>query len=201
MNLPRHGTGFVDYRGKQTVVPAYKLNEITLAGVKLKTHSWVINRSDFITGIGEEGFDGILGARVFEGYWCELSFSKSKIILRKEKPNHFTHFSPVKILNKYNADFFIPVVIDGNIFYFDIDTGQPSGILAPKGLIKEKNPGQYRQVLSVKDGSGPTEYNIVETGSIKILKHIRIVLYWPTRFMEPERMKRCTILVFWALIS
>jgi hypothetical protein len=57
----------------------------------------MINRSDIITKTKKEGYDGILGTRIFEGYWCELSFSKKKIILQKEKPNYYINYMPVKI--------------------------------------------------------------------------------------------------------
>jgi hypothetical protein len=99
-NLSQYGHTITPYKGQQVSVPVYNLRKITFGNTELKTRSWVINQSDLITGKRNDGFDGILGSGIFEGYWCELSFSKRKIILHKEKPDYFSNFSPVKILNK-----------------------------------------------------------------------------------------------------
>ncbi|MDR0760718.1 MAG: hypothetical protein LBF74_11530, partial [Treponema sp.] len=139
MNLVTERYTIIPYKGEQVKTRIYNLNEITFGDIKLRTKSWVIKHSDLLLKVQRDGFDGLLGALTFEGYWCELSFSKSKIILHKEKPGYFTHFSPVMILNYFNADFFIPVIIDGETFYFDIDTGSPYGIYFPGGLVKAKD--------------------------------------------------------------
>jgi hypothetical protein len=169
-NLSRYGYTSTPYMGQQISVPIYNLKKIIFSDIELRTNSWVINRSDLLRKSQDDGFDGILGAGAFEGYWCELSFSKSKITLYKEKPDCYKKFSPVKILSKYNADFFIPSIIDGELFYFDIDTGAPSGIYFPGGLIKAKNNDQYWEVIST---SKELElYHLVKTNSIHILDEI-----------------------------
>jgi hypothetical protein len=167
MNLSRYGHTITLYKGKNTTVEIYNLPKIVFNNVELRTRSWIINRSDFIAKSQNDGFDGILGAGVFEGYWCELSFSKSKIILYKEKPDYYTNFSPVKILDKYNADFFIPCVIDGETFYFDIDTGAPAGLYFPDGLIKFKKMDDYREIMSSDPGA--EIYHLVKTDLIHLL--------------------------------
>jgi hypothetical protein len=147
-------------------VLVYNLNRITFGDVVLKTHSWVIKHSDSITKRKNEGYDGILGSRVFEGYWCELSFSKNKIILYKERPEHFTNFSPVKILSEYDADFYIPTIIDGKTFYLNVDTGMPWAISFPDGLVKIKKSNEYREIVSDEEAGA---YHLVKTDSIHIL--------------------------------
>jgi hypothetical protein len=166
-NLSRCGFTITPYKGQNISVNMYNLPKITFGNIELKTRSWVINRSDYLTKSQNDGFDGILGARVFEGYWCELSFSKGKIILHKEKPGYFTLFSPVKILNKYNADFFIPCIIDGKTFYFDIDTGSPAGLYFPSGLIKIKKSDEYRKIVSASPEL--KVYYLVKANLISIL--------------------------------
>lgn len=168
-NLSREGIVITPYKGKQVTVPYYNLKKITVANVELRTRSWVINRSDLIAKSKNDGCDGILGAGVFEGFWCELSFSKRKIILHKEKPDYFTRFSPVKILNKYNADFFIPVVIDGHVYYFDIDTGSPMSFYFPGGLVKRKSSEQYREIAAFEE-NGMELFHLVQASSIEILE-------------------------------
>jgi hypothetical protein len=167
INLSRAGYCITPYNGQQISVPYYNLNKITFGSTKIATHSWVVNRSDFITKSKKEGYDGILGSMIFEGYWCELSFSKNKIVLHKEKPDYFTSFSEVKILSKYDADFFIPSVIDGETYYFDIDTGAPAGIYFPGGLAKKENREGYQEVITTD--TEPSIYYLVKTGSIHIL--------------------------------
>jgi hypothetical protein len=163
--LPRAFTK-TKYKGRMKTVLVYNLNRITFGDVVLKTRSWVIKRSDSLVKRKKEGYDGVLGSRVFEGFWCELSFSKNKIILHKEKPEYFTNFSPVKILTKYDADFYIPSVIDGKTFYLNIDTGMPWGISFPNGLIKIKKPGEYWEIVSDEEIG---TYHLVKTDSINIL--------------------------------
>jgi hypothetical protein len=163
--LPRAFTK-TPYNGRKKVVLIYNLNKITFGDVELNTKMWLIKKSDIIERRKHEGYDGLLGSRTFEGYWCELSFSKSMIILYREKPGHFANFSQVRILSKYDADFYIPGVIDGKTFYFMIDTGMPPGIFFPEGLITIKEPDNYREIASDEEAG---TYHLVKTNSIHIL--------------------------------
>jgi hypothetical protein len=156
----------ITHEGREIKAPIYALNSVTFGDVKLRTHSWLITQSDTLNSIKKEGYDGILGTRIFEGFWCELSFSKRKIILHKEKPDYFTSHIPVKILTKYNADFHIPVTIDNREFYFNIDTGLHHGIYFPDGIIRFKTPDEYREILSDEE---VRLYHLVKAGSIEIL--------------------------------
>jgi hypothetical protein len=157
------------YEGQSADALIYALNRITVGGVELKTRSWLITRSDIIKRVKNEGYDGILGTRVFEGYWCELSFSKNKIILHNEKNEYFSGHSPAIILNRYNADFHIPVTIDDQVFYFNVDTGVHEAIYFPDGLTRFKTADAYREVVS--DEEVPL-YHLVKTGSIQILDEV-----------------------------
>jgi hypothetical protein len=163
--LPRAFTK-TPYNGKKKIVLIYNMNKIFFGDIELNTKTWLIKKSDIIERRKHEGYDGLLGTRTFEGYWCELSFSKSMIILYREKPEHFTNFSQVKILNKYDADFYIPGVIDGKTFYFNIDTGMPPGIFFPEGLVKIKKPDEYREIVSDEEAGS---YHLIKTNSIHIL--------------------------------
>jgi hypothetical protein len=83
--LPRAFT-LTPYNGKRKIVLIYNLNKITFGDIELNTKMWLVKRSGIIKRTEQEGYDGVLGSRTFEGYWCELSFSKSKIILHKGNP-------------------------------------------------------------------------------------------------------------------
>jgi hypothetical protein len=134
--------------------------------VELKTHSWIGLSSSYSNKILQnEGFDGLLSFRIFEGYWCELSFSKRKIILHKEKPDAFTEHSPVLIENKYNDQNFIPVIIDGNDFYFEIDTGIPWAMNFPDGLVRFKDQNEFQIILSDEEAGN---HHLVQTNSVHI---------------------------------
>jgi hypothetical protein len=169
-NLRRAGFGNVTYEGRQQEVPYYHLDKINFGNTELRTNTLVVNRSDFIRTSQSEGFDGILGAQSFEGYWCEISFSKSKIILHRERPVTYSEYTPVELLLGENDPiFFIPVMIDEEDYYFLVDTGAVDGIFFPSGIIKDKGPDDYTEVLSnVRSG----DHYLVSTRSIKILDEI-----------------------------
>jgi hypothetical protein len=154
------------YEGRPVTALIYALNRITLGGTELKTRSWLITRSDILDSVKKEGYDGVLGIRIFEGYWCELSFSKNKIILHTEKPEYFASHIPALILNRYNADFHIPLTIDDRIFYFNLDTGVHDGIYFPDGITQFKKVDEYWKILSDEEVS---QYHLVKTGSVHIL--------------------------------
>jgi hypothetical protein len=157
------------YQGRPRKVLVYHLNKIKFGEKEIRTRSWVIIRSDSVTNAKEKGYDGVLGSRVFEGYWCELSFSRNKIILYKEKPEYYKHYSPVKIENKYDADFYIPAIIDDEKYYFNIDTGLFRGIYFPPGITGSKSPNEYREILSLEEVN---QYHLVNTKAIQIFDEI-----------------------------
>ena len=167
-NLRRAGKVKTKYNGLQEAVNYYHLNQINFGGTTLYTKSIVINRSDFLTRRQREGYDGLLGSRTFEGYWVELSFSKEKIILHKEKPEYFTKSSPVKILfGKTIMHFYIPVKVDGETFLFVLDTGEPFGIYFPAGATRSKNTGLLRTVISNEPDT--PSYYLMKTDTVIIL--------------------------------
>jgi hypothetical protein len=157
------------YQGKPKNVLIYHLNRIRFGETELKTSSWVITRSDSVINAKKNGYNGVLGNRIFEGYWRELSFSKNKIILYKKKPEHYKNHLPVKIESKYDADFYIPSIIDEEKYYFNIDTGLFHGIYFPPGIVKTKRPDEYREILSREEVG---QYYLVRTKLIKIFDEV-----------------------------
>jgi hypothetical protein len=172
------------YNGKQRTVLIYALNKITFNGKELRTHSWLINKSDSISYNKEyENCDGILGIRAFEGYWCELSFSKNQIILHKEKPADFVNYAPLKTLSKYDA-LYLPITIDGSTFYMNIDTGLQYSAFFPGGIIEYKNSDEYREINSIDEVK---QFHLVKTNSIQILDETISDAYIMTNSYSAQR--------------
>jgi hypothetical protein len=123
--------------------------------------------------LDQEGLDGILGITIFEGYWCEVSFSKKKIILYKDKPARFTQSAPVEIID---ANFFcIPGVVDEIPVYFSIDTGASQAMLFPESIARQKQAASSASTLSGDDYTTVLsnglikEYHMLKTHSITVL--------------------------------
>jgi hypothetical protein len=160
--------GFIitSVNGRNKIGIKFRLNKITFGDVDVKTISAVENQYDFVKNIKNLGYDGILGNMIFEGYWVELSYSKRKIILHKEKPDYFSNYSPVVIAGKNDPHFYIPITVDDKNFYLIIDTGLNIAILFPDGIINGRNSCEYREVVSIEQVK---QFHLVKTNEINIL--------------------------------
>ena len=109
----------------------YYLPEIIIEGVRLKGVSVITRTTASLRNrtLEPEGLDGVLGITIFEGYWCELSFSKKKIILHKKKPARFEKFVPVTLEGCF---FCIPVDVGERRSPFIVDTGAQECIFLPR---------------------------------------------------------------------
>jgi hypothetical protein len=146
----------------------YYLPEITIEGVQLKTKS-EITKSGAVKYLflDEEGLDGILGINVFAGYWCEVSFSKRRIILHKKKPSRFGTYVPANLEDSY---FRILVDIDEKESPFYVDTGAPE-IYFPPSVILGKTKDEYKKMLSPKRKKSEfsmQSYYMVKTNKISV---------------------------------
>lgn len=151
---------------KLSTVLVLGLNKIQFGDFNIKAHSYLINNSDSITRIKKnEGYNGLLGISIFEGYWCELSFSEQKIYLYKEKPEGYDMYSPANLIN-INNPVDIPITIGNKIVYMTIDTGLSRAILFPEDMGIEKNNNNYLEIISDEEVE---EYHLVKTNEIKIL--------------------------------
>lgn len=141
----------------------YKLNEITFGGSRVKAHSLVTKISASLQKeiLYPEGLDGCLGMDVFEGYWCEVSFSKGRIILHSGKPAYFAKRIPVIL----EGDKFVVLgTIDGNSVRFLIDTGTPNAMRFPESIIQKKTKDDFVTVLTTTIQN----YHLVKTRSISV---------------------------------
>ena len=155
------------YKNKLRTVLVYGLNKIYFGDMEVKANSWIINHDDIIDYLKEEeGYDGLLGMRIFEGYWCEISFPNQEIILHKEKPKkEYKYHSPLKTFSKYDS-FYLPIMVDNIEILMHVDTGLRYGALFPNDIINSKNDNEIKSIISIEEVKN---YYLVETKSIVIL--------------------------------
>jgi hypothetical protein len=141
----------------------YIKNGIVINGQRLKTTSMITNFSEWPNKrmeniIKEGGFDGVLGYYIFNGYWCELSFTESKIILHKNKPEKFSLFAGGYVTR--GGFPCITVNINGDITVpFVVDTGWLTAFGFPNIIMQYIKPADYKEIFSVNRMS-PTSYEI-----------------------------------------
>jgi hypothetical protein len=157
----------------------YIKDGIIINGHRLETTSIITNNPKWDnTGVVKsilknEEFDGILGYYIFTGYWCELSFTESKIILHKDKPEKFS-LSARGYVTSWGHPC-ITVNINGDIpLTFVVDTGWPIAFGFPRKFLQFIKPADYREILTVNK-SYEGIYNVFET-HYEIPVHSMIVL-------------------------
>jgi hypothetical protein len=128
----------------------YKINEIKLGGEIIKNKSLIGKTPAIIkkTALNPTKSDGILGLYAFTGYWCELSFSKQKIILYKKKPEEY--FQRTKLKRTYMG-LRINSTISGKKYELEIDTGYPYSIEIDNHYNNKKNS---IKIFSSRDYNG-----------------------------------------------
>jgi hypothetical protein len=165
----------------------YALKTITVSDIPLNIHSVIITAKKHSNEMyKDEGFDGILGIDIFNGYWCEVSFSKNAIVLHKEKPDYFTQSVSAEYIRKNNNfHIMMPVELDNQSIYLSIDTGMPNAIRFPKSIIRKKQTKYYTRLFSndsvkksyfVKTNSYYPKDNTIGLLGINFLKYYDFLL-------------------------
>ena len=149
-NLQYLGKVAYNAMGHRENSKVYALKEITISDISLNIHSTIITAKKYAKEMYKgEGFDGILGIDVFNGYWCEVSFSKNAVVLHKEKPDYFTEsVSAEYIRRNNNFHIMMPVELDNQSVYLAIDTGMPDAIRFPRSIIQKKQRKSYTRLFS-----------------------------------------------------
>jgi hypothetical protein len=145
----------------------YIKDGIVINGHRLETTSIITNNPKWDnTGVVKsilknEEFDGILDYYIFSGYWCELSFTESKIILHKNKPEKFSLSVSGYVTEEGHPC--ISVYIDNFMpLNFVVDTGWPIAFGFPKKIMQYIKPAEYREILTVNE-SYDNVYDVFET--------------------------------------
>lgn len=184
-NLWLHGYSFRYREGKRYIQWNYLLKKIRFNDVDVNADSWITNDPFARKNLIKSDYDGLLGIMTFEGYWCELSFSKSKIILHKEKPDNFIKSVSAKVESKYRPQIDVPIEVDGNEIYLMIDTGLPFAFAFPSGLIDYKTSDKITEVSSIEE-EGPLYY-MIHTNSISFLDETYANNFILTRAIREKR--------------
>jgi len=104
----------------------YELNKICIENNIIKSKSLIGKTPNILKNkLKPINADGILGLHIFSGYWCELSFSKQKIILHKNKPEEYIKRKKLKCTDR---GLFIYSKINNKKYELKIDTGCPYSI-------------------------------------------------------------------------
>jgi hypothetical protein len=124
----------------------YRIEELLIGGVPIRVNqNSLAMESDPYDD--PYGLNGSFGIDVFGGYWCEVSFSKNKIILHSQKPSYFTQsikgtFDSKKMLT-------VPVNIEGRDYDFLFESGDYFDTVSlPISYIRRKSKDEYKRYLS-----------------------------------------------------
>lgn len=120
-NLQKLGNRMTFWIGGIEKNDMYIINEMTVGGVRVKSQSRIqaVSENFQKQHLEPYGFDGLLGVEIFNGYWCEVSFSQNAITLHEEKPACFTQSVPASKTGRFLT---IPVEVDGISYPFLVDT-------------------------------------------------------------------------------
>ena len=103
----------------------------------------------------DNGFDGILGLAMFNGYWAEVSFSTSNIILHRRRPQGFTDFASARTtfrgLYYDQGRVFVTGIIDSVPVDFLLDTGVRDKVRFPYSILGYLGRNDYRKVLTLQE--------------------------------------------------
>lgn len=128
--------------GTVTKPEIYKTDSLMLHNVTVNGEFLIINNTNLVY----PDIDGIIGLPVCRGYFVEISYSKKKIRLFKEKPLQYAKSVPLEF-----ADGFYPIVqcyIDGLSVPFLVDTGADGNLLFPLPDAKTLPAEKYSRVLN-----------------------------------------------------
>jgi hypothetical protein len=160
-NLKWVRTDTVMQLGDSPNIKTFAINGVSIGGVRVAAKSEITGVPEVLTReiLAPEGLDGMLGLEIFNGYWCEVSFSRMKIILHKTRPVSFAKSQRAWLENGY---VYTSVDVDGTPVNFVVDTGTPNGMRFPDSVVRAANRANCLKVLS----PGLQDIHLVKTGKI-----------------------------------
>lgn len=141
-------TGIITNLGVNESHTIHEISEITIHDKKIKTKSFIANNSQATAQqiLIPERLNGVLGLLVFDGYWCEISFSENTILLGKQKPSGYS--------KRVSADFenykiIIPAKVNGQEARMALDTGYPDSIGFHTSTATKNDTAHKEKVLTM----------------------------------------------------
>jgi len=146
------------------------VDSIRFGDMDVRSRSLFVTEHEFFHVIeSRSDDDGILGMLTFEGFWMELSFSRSEIVLHRQKPARFANanHAPLVMLDERFSALYLPIDIDGREFLMNVDTGLPSALFFPNDIVNYTSPdNMIGRILS--DGE-IGDFYLVRADSITVL--------------------------------
>ena len=136
----------------------YRVRGMRFGDAEVRARSWLIACSSYEDVLSrQEGFDGLLGNGIFEGFWVEIAFSRNEIVLYREKPGHFAGASHAPLMfwdsrhrNGWQDNrFLLSVDIDDVKFPMLIDSGAGDAFYFQSAIAYHINPAYLRRVSSI----------------------------------------------------
>jgi hypothetical protein len=166
----------------------YMIDRLTLGGVNINTRSYTTWIKEGHRAFANEDLNGLLGLYIFAGYWCEISFTKQKILLHRQKPDYFSQSVPAKLISGNPA---VPVMVDGQKVFCLIDTGAPGTLYLPESIVELKKTDEYTTVVSAGRpwDNEVKNYHLVKTHEITVFDQTFTDTYVTTNSYTAEYSK------------
>ena len=118
----------------------------------------------------DNGFDGILGMAIFNGWWVEVSFSTNNIILHRQRPRGFANFASAYTafqgLYSPRGAFLVYGIVDGMYVDFLLNTGAAQAFNFPH-WSREYLDTSYRRIIALNDA-----FYEIPTSNIRLMGEV-----------------------------
>ena len=148
--------------GRRMSEIAHRVESVEFSNGSVRASSWLVrNKQKFPPGI-----ERVLGNGIFAGYWVEISFSGSEIVLHEQFPERFTGASHAPLTIGFLNQPFLPIEIDAREFLMAVDTGLPAALFFSEVIAEGMDPVDLRQVVS----SGEVRnFYLMRTNSLSVM--------------------------------
>jgi hypothetical protein len=154
------------------VYRVYRVGRIWFGDTEVRARSLLIANDYYNAALcRREGFDGLLGNGIFEGFWVEIAFSRNEIVLYREKPAHFAGASHAPLMfwvrnGRHDNRFLLYVDIDGVEFPMLIDSGAPDAFYFQSTVAYLIDPAYLRRVASINEAG---DFYLARANSISFM--------------------------------
>jgi len=161
--------------GQVHIYRVYRVRSIRFGDTEVRARSLLKGNDYYNAALDrQEGFDGLLGNGIFEGFWVEMSFSRNEIVLHREKPAHFaqSNHAPLMFWDSRHRNvwqdnrFLLYVDIDGVEFPMLIDSGAGDAFYFQNTVAYHITPAYLRRVSSIGEAG---DFYLARANSISFM--------------------------------